>query len=135
MDENKVLCKLPTCNTNLNESMNTEASVSGSSWCETFEQFLAYARVKETSNLRKNKRKKVSVQPGKSMTSKADLSEEEDFDMNQPSTSNDKCVKNNSPALTSDEKNIKQPPIEENTISGFSKGVFVVVELLYDPNT
>lgn len=51
----------------------------------TFEQFLADSRLKETNNLRKNQRKKVCGQPGKSMTSKSDLSDKEYI--NEPSTS------------------------------------------------
>lgn len=47
----KCFINYPICSKNLNKSMNTESS--GSSWCETFEQFLVAARVKEISNLGK----------------------------------------------------------------------------------
>lgn len=55
--------------------------------------------------------------------------------MNQPSTSNYICVTNTSSAQASNNENIKYPSIRENSISGFSKGGFVVDELLYDTNT
>lgn len=131
LDENKVFCIISTCSTDLNESVNTKTA--GSSWCEIFEQFLADTRVKKTSNFRKKKqRKKVSVQPGKSITSKAALSEEEYFNINQPSTSNYKYVSNTPSVLASHNKNIKLPSIQENVISGFSKDDFVFASLLYN---
>lgn len=86
LDQNKVISKWPTTQTNLDESNN---EMNGLKWCQTFEQFLADSRLNETNNLRKNKRKKVCVQPGKSIASKEDQSHEDYDDIHQPSTS--KC--------------------------------------------
>jgi len=133
LDENMVLCKIPTLSRHLNESISTSEDT-GSSWCETFENFLSESRVKETSNLRKNQRKKLSVQPGKSITSKADLSDEEDFDINQPSTSSLNAV-SNTPSTPESRKMVKSLSTQEFSVSGFCKGDFVVAHLLYNVNT
>lgn len=85
IDKNKVIIKLPTIQTNLDGSTSSE--INGSKWCKTFEQFLSDSRSNETNNLRKNKRKKVCSHSGKSISSKADQSDEEYDDIDQPSTS------------------------------------------------
>lgn len=136
IDKNKVISKLPTIQTNLDESTSSE--INGSKWCKTFEQFLSDSRSNETNNLRKNKRKKVCAQPGKSIASKADQSDEEFADIDQPSTS--KCnipnakINTASHSKKKQHKKISVQP-EEVTISGFSKDDFVTVNLLYKSNS
>lgn len=59
LDGNKIFSRILTLRKDFIESTNSEANES--SWCESFKEFLADSRVKETSNLRKNKRKKIST--------------------------------------------------------------------------
>lgn len=63
LDKKMILKKLPTFQTNFDES-RTDGEKNGSNCGETFEQFLSESRTSETKNLRKKKRKKVSAKPG-----------------------------------------------------------------------
>lgn len=115
------------------------AKLMGSSGVKLLSSFQkTQARSTETINLRKNKRKKLCIQPGQSITSKAGQSDKEYYDIDQPSTS--KCNSLNGKINTASYSKKTQHKkvciqLEEATISSFSKDDFVIVNLLYTSNS